>query len=182
MYKQAVVSWNNYREMDRTRYCINWDLCALCQLENTNENLVSPVNDKRKDRGSGYKSLANNLPKFEELGQLPIQVPLSLLDEGRGIKETLTSHQASWHKSCFNKCSSAKLTRAHKRKHAEVSEDDSDDETSTQPSPIKTRNASLGTAAKSSTRDDRKRCFFCEEAGRKLKITIFKSALGNTQQ
>ena len=63
--------------MDRTRYCINWGLCALCQLENTNEKFVSPVNDKRKDRGSGYKSLANNLPKFEELGQLPIQVPLS---------------------------------------------------------------------------------------------------------
>ena len=52
--------------MDRTQYCINWDLCALCQLENTNEKLVSPVNDKRKDRGSGYKSLANNLPKLEE--------------------------------------------------------------------------------------------------------------------
>ena len=50
--------------MDRTRYCINWDLCALCQLENTNEKLVSPVNDKRKDRGSGYKSLAHN--KSEE--------------------------------------------------------------------------------------------------------------------
>ena len=168
--------------MDRTPYCINWDLCALCQLENTNEKLVSPANDKRKDRGSGYKSLANNLPKFEEFGQLPIQVPLSVLDEGGGIEETLRSHQASWHKSCFNKCSSAKMTRAQKRKHAEVSEDDSDEETSTQASPIKTRLAFLGTAAKSSTREDRKQCFFCEEEGRKLKITILKSALGNTQQ
>ena len=53
-------------------YCINGDLCALCQLENTNEKLVCPANDKRKDRGSGYKSLANNLPKFEESRQLPI--------------------------------------------------------------------------------------------------------------
>lgn len=52
---------------NRTQYCINWDLCTLCQLENTNEKLVSPVNDKRKkDRGSVYKSLANNLPKSEE--------------------------------------------------------------------------------------------------------------------
>lgn len=178
MYKQAVLRWNNYQEMDRTRYCINWDLCALCQLENTNEKLVSPVNDKRKDRGSGYKSLADNLPKFEEVGQLPIQLPLSYLDEGRGIEETLRFHQASWHKSCFNKCSSAKLTRAQKRKHAEVSED-SDEETSTQPSPIKTRRASLGTAAKPSTTYDIKRCFFCEEAGRKLKIIIFKHTTVN---
>ena len=69
--------------MDRTRHCIKWNLCALCQLENTSEKLLSPVNDKkRKARGSGYKSLADNLPKFEEFGQLPIQVPLSLLDEG----------------------------------------------------------------------------------------------------
>lgn len=52
--------------MDGTQYCINWDLCALCQLENTNEKLVSLVNDKSKDRGSGYKSLANKLPKSEE--------------------------------------------------------------------------------------------------------------------
>ena len=117
--------------MDRTRHCINWNLCALCQLKNTSEKLVSPVNDKRKDCGSGYKSLADNLPKFQEFGKLPIQVLLSLLDEGGGIEETLRSHQASWHKSCFNKCNSAKLTRAQKRKHAEVSEDDSDEETST---------------------------------------------------
>lgn len=163
MYKQAVLSWNNYQEMHRTRYCINWDLCALCQLENTNEKPVSPGNDKRKDRGSGYKSLANNLPKFEEFGQLPIQVPLSLLDQGGGIEKTLRSHQASWYKSCFNTCSSAKLTRAQQRKHAEVSEDDSDEETSTQPIPIKTRHASLGTTARSSTRDDRKRCFFARK-------------------
>ena len=155
--------------MALSRYRINWDLCALCQMENANEKLVSPVNDKRKDRGTGYKSLADNLPKFAEVGQLPIRVTLSHLDEGRGIEETLRFHKASWHKSCFNKCSSAKLTIAQKRKHAEVS-GDSEEETSAQPSPIKTRRVSLGSAAKLSTRDDMKQCFFCEEAGRKLKI------------
>ena len=55
MYKQAVLSWvYTNRGMDRTWYCINWDLRALYQLENTNEKLVSPVNDERKDRGPGY--------------------------------------------------------------------------------------------------------------------------------
>ena len=52
-----------------------------------------PVNDKRKDRGSGYKSLADNLPNFKEVGQWPIQVPLSHLDEGKGIEETLIFHK-----------------------------------------------------------------------------------------
>ena len=152
---------------------MNWNLCALCQLENTNEKLVSPVNDKRKDRGSGYKSLADNLPNFKEAGQWPIQVPLSHLDERKGIEETLIFHQASWHKSCFNKCSSAKLTRAQKRKHTEASED-SNEETSKQASPIKTRRTSVGETAKPTTRDDTKKCFFCEEAGRNLKIINFK--------
>ena len=98
MYKRALLSWNNYQDMKRARYCINWDLCALCQLENANEKLVCLGNDKRKDHGSGYKSLANNLPKFKEFGQLPIEVPLFLLDEGGGIEETLRSHRALWHK------------------------------------------------------------------------------------
>ena len=62
-------------------------------MENANEKLVSPVNDKRKDRGTGYKSLADNLPKFAEVGQLPIRVTLSHLDEGRGIEETLRFHK-----------------------------------------------------------------------------------------
>ena len=115
--------------MDRTRFSINWDLCVLCQLDNTTEKLVSPVYDKRKDRGSGYKSLAENLPKFKEAGEWPIQVPLSLLDDGGGIEENLRINKASWHKTCFNKCSSAKLTRAQKRKHAEASKE-SDEETS----------------------------------------------------
>ena len=104
--------------MVRTRFSINWDWCVLCQVENTNEKLVSPVNDKRKDRRSGYKSLAENLPKFKEAGEWPIQVPLSLLDDGRGIEETLRIN-----KTCLNKCSSAKLTRAQKRKHAEASKE-----------------------------------------------------------
>ena len=65
------------------------------------------------------------------------------------------------------------MTRAQKRKHTEVSED-SNEETSKQTSPIKTRRTSVGGTAKPSTRDDTKKCFFCEEAGRNLKIINFK--------
>ena len=88
-YKQAVLSWNNNHEMDRTPNCIKRNLCALCQLGNANEKLVSPIDDKRTDRRSGYKSLPENLPKFEEVGQLLIQVPLSYLDERSGTNHVL---------------------------------------------------------------------------------------------
>ena len=49
----SCLGWDTNRGMDRTWYCINWDLRALYQLENTNEKLLSPVNDERKDRGPG---------------------------------------------------------------------------------------------------------------------------------
>lgn len=161
--------------MDRTRFSVNWDLCVLCQLEKTNEKLVSPVNDKRKDHGSGYKSLAENLPKFKEASKWLIQVPLSLLDDGRGIEETLRINKASWHKTCFNKCSSTKLTRAHKRKHPEASKE-FDEETSEQPSPVKARRTSFGhgETSKPLTKDGTKQCFFCDELGKEHMIINFR--------
>ncbi|CAH3039428.1 unnamed protein product [Porites evermanni] len=79
--------------MDRTAFRVNWDLCILCRGENKNDKLVSSVNCTRRD--------TNNLPKFTYVGQLPIQVPL-YLDEGKGIKEMLRPHKASWHKSSFH--------------------------------------------------------------------------------
>ena len=85
------------RTTGRTPSRVNWDLRALCQGENKNDKLVSPVNSTGRDNRSGYKTLADNLPTFAEVGQLPIQVPLSHLDEGKGIEETLRYHQASWH-------------------------------------------------------------------------------------
>ena len=139
--------------MDRTRTSMNWDLCALCQVDNIDEKLVCPVNNTKRSQ------ITDNLPKFR--GR----------KEGRGVKETLRTHQASWHKSCFNKCSSAKLCRAQKRKNAESS-GDPDEESSTHPaSPVKSRRASLGTAARPVTRDDTNRCFFCEETGRVIRLS-----------
>ena len=110
----------------------NWNFGALCEQE-TEEKLVCPLNSTRKNYGSGYKRLADNLQQFHEIGELPIQASLSSLDEGNGIEETLKRHEAKWHKSCFNKCSTLKLQRAQKRKLK-----DSSVEGSEAPSPVKT--------------------------------------------
>ena len=93
----------------------NWNFCALCE-QGTEEKLVCPLNSTRKNYGSGFKCLADNLQQCREIGELPIQASLSSLDEGNGIEETLKRHEAKWHKSCFNKCSTLKLQRAQKRK------------------------------------------------------------------
>lgn len=59
---------------------------------------------------------------------------MSSLDEGNGIEVTLKRHEAKWHKSCFNKCSTLRLQRAQKRKL-----DDSSVGGSKAMSPVKTR-------------------------------------------
>ena len=85
MHKQTVLRWKTYqlhsvhRTSNRTPFRVNWYLCASCPGENKNDKLVSPVNFTRRDSGSGYITLADNLPKFADVGQLPIQVPLSHL-------------------------------------------------------------------------------------------------------
>ena len=76
--------------------------------------------------GSGYSTLAVNLLKFQDLGAVPIGVPLANLDDGSGIESTLRKNEACWHKSCFNSCSEMKLERAKKRK-IETVEDESVD-------------------------------------------------------
>ena len=48
----------------------DWKLCLICQEKKT-ETLTKPDQSKRKDIGSGYSSLAENLVKFSELGELP---------------------------------------------------------------------------------------------------------------
>ena len=108
----------------------NWNFCALCEKE-TEEELVCPLKSTRKNYSSGYKSLADNLQQFLEIGELPVQASLSSLDEGNRIEETLKRREAQWHKSCFNKCSTLKLQRAQKRKL-----EDSSVEGSEAPSPV----------------------------------------------
>jgi hypothetical protein len=125
----------------------------LCQ-EEIDEKLVCPFNSTRQNYGSGYETLAQNLPRFEEIGCMPINISLSHLDDRHGIEETLKSHRASWHKSCFNKCASLKLQRAQKRKSGESVE---------VTSPVKTR-STFGTTAGDGS-ECSTICFFCDKTG-----------------
>lgn len=113
---------------------IDWKLCALCQ-ETKEESLQCPANSKRTDRGAGYKSLAEHLLLFSELGITPFAISLEQLNDGSGIENTLLNNKASWHKSCRDKVNSTKLKRAQKRRDQE--------EDATSHIPVKTRRSSL---------------------------------------
>ena len=104
-------------------------------------------------RPSGYSSLAENLPKFSELGELPPTIQLERLDEGHGIEATMIANHAKYHHTCRLKYSHTKLKRAEKR--ALKIEDNSDKA----PTACKyTRSNSLTPSADKQINDT---CFFC---------------------
>ena len=148
-------------ETGQVRTRKNWNFCALCEKA-TEEKLVRPLNSTRKNYCSGYKSLADNLQQFREIGELQFQASLSSLDEGNGIEETLKLHEAKWHTS-FNKCSTLKLLRAQKREL-----EDSSVEGSEAPSPVKTR-TSLRILSKEVAKESQQTRFFCDETGDNLR-------------
>ena len=123
----------------------DWKLCLLCQ-EDKEEPLTFPSKSKRKDVGSGYSSLADNLIKFDELGYLPLS--LERLDEGNGIEMAMIANNARYHQSCKLKYNNTKLQRVEKRARAEDSEEYN---TQTRSTPKRSRNSVLKDV-----------CFFCE--------------------
>ena len=52
---------------------LDWELCIFCQGE-TAEPLQCPAASKKPDAGAVYRSLADHLTQFHELGELPQQV------------------------------------------------------------------------------------------------------------
>ena len=131
---------------------IDLQLCVLCQ-ERKEESLQCPANSKRTDLGAGYKTLAENLLLFNELGMVPFAINLEQLNDGSGVDNTLLKNKASWHKSCKDKVNSTKLKRAQKRR--EQGED------ATSHSPVKTRRTSL--AGEGRLNENESKCFFCND-------------------
>lgn len=92
----------------------DWRLCLICQEDKT-ETLTKPDPSKRKDIDSGYSSLAENLIKFSELGELPGSFHLERLDDGHGIEAAMVAHGAQYHQMCRLQYNNTKLQRAQKR-------------------------------------------------------------------
>jgi len=63
----------------------DWNKCVFCQAD-TAEVLRCPVESKRSiDQGAGYKTVADLLMKFSQIGCLPPSINISRLDDGAGI-------------------------------------------------------------------------------------------------
>lgn len=89
---------------------VDWNVCVLCQQQ-TRECLVDPSNSLRKGNDIGYESLANILPEFHKLGELPRHLVLSSIDNGCELTAALKTKSAKWHKSCRAAFSERELVR-----------------------------------------------------------------------
>lgn len=116
----------------------------------TAEPLTSSLNSKRKDVGKGYQSLAENLVKFDELGELPRTLHLNRMNEGQGIEAAMISNKAKWHKSCRLRYNNQMLQRAEKREHQ---------------SPIKDDVLHKLSRLQPSCKPGEELCYFCDEEG-----------------
>ena len=112
-YKRIDNTVLPFQRRDDDESTIDWNLCALCQDPSNKAPLICPARGAKGD-GAGYIYVAENLKSFQELGESPIPVPLSKLDEGAGFEETFRTHEASWHKSCRTKVSKTALNRKRK--------------------------------------------------------------------
>ena len=58
------------------------------------------------------------MKEFDELGIHVLPFPVSQLDQGSGIEETLKRNQSAWHKSCRDKINNRMLVRAKQKRHS----------------------------------------------------------------
>ena len=82
---------------------MDWGRCLICQQVLSDSKTVCPAESKRPDIGIGYRTLAETVAGFRELGQLPPHFNIELWNEGDGIAVTCERHRAFWHVTCFTK-------------------------------------------------------------------------------
>ena len=72
------------------------DKCCICQLDKK-EDVKSPLTNPVKKGDDGYVTMARNIPRFQSLHQLPINIDPARFDEGGGIEKTLRRNKLHYY-------------------------------------------------------------------------------------
>ena len=104
---------------------------------------------------SAYVSLAYSLQQLNDLGVMPLNIPIDRINDGSGIQQTLEKNNAGYHKLC--KLDISKSLKMEENTPKRKREDDSTECVS----PVKTRQNLSPTPTKKNI------CFFCEESSDK---------------
>jgi len=92
----------------QSAFSFDWNLCIFCQRALPNVKTVCPAKSTRADVGSGYRSLAEAVKGFSEIGHLDVDF-VNFWDDGDGIESTCIRHQACWHAKCRSSLHPTKL-------------------------------------------------------------------------
>ena len=126
-----------------------WERCFICQVI-TQESLMCPAtNSRQSDKSLGYRSIAEQLKKFEEIGELPVSIQSRIHSVGN-LAEKLLENEAKFHKQCKNRYDDHHYQRACKKRKSLAS-----DETDSFSPP--------STRARFSAHNFVPQCFFCEK-------------------
>jgi len=106
---------------------LDWTKCIFCQKDLQKVKTICPANSKKADAGCGYKTVADLVESFRELGGLPEGLKVDLWDEGEGIANTLSQRKAVFHHHCRSLLHPTTLERLRKRR---VDENEGHDEES----------------------------------------------------
>lgn len=72
----------------------DWSKCCLCQ-QDKNESLMSPKSNPALRSDDGYSQLAKNIPRFQSLNQMPMNIdPVSLTET---VEDALNITWSSYH-------------------------------------------------------------------------------------
>ena len=147
--------------IDQIEQRTNWDLCVICQNSTSQDKLRIPST-------VGYNTLAKNLQSFDELNCLPFNIGISRLSDGGNIKEILVSHNAKWHKACYDRCNSSHIERARKKRLNDSSSfevvESSSEFANGLPSHTKHNLRGASSSFGVQTEKEQAPCFFCDEA------------------
>ena len=103
---------------------MDWDRCFVCQQVLRDSKTVCPAGYTRPDIGIGYRTLAETVAGFRELGQLPPHLNIELRDEGDGIAVTCARHRPFWHVTYFTKrLHPCKLKRLKRKSESNIAAD-----------------------------------------------------------
>ena len=130
-----------------------WGRCFISQAV-TQDKLICPAtNSWQVDKSLGYRSIAEQLKKFDEIGELPnsIRRRIYFLSHEE-LTESLFQNEAKFHKQCKNRYDEHHYGRATKKRKSMGND-------------VKDLISTPKTRARYSVHNFVPQCFFCEKGG-----------------
>ena len=126
----------------------NWELCFICQEPSKEILECSAKRSTHLDKSAGYRNVADQLKKFQAIGQLATNIDNRIGETSSGdLSDQFVTNEAKFHKRCKNKYDRYHYQKKRKQPLSESAECP----------PL------ASTRARYSATNFQLKCFFCEK-------------------